>query len=301
MSDKLSLYEKEILETIKNHFDDSLTYLSNDPFNVNYYYLKDLKKHFYEDMSDETEKAYNKGHGSELKGEKPKIAALRSSSAMTYNIFGNYKDFRFEGIKYSNKYFEFNDLPTLKNSSAQANMDVLLEGHDKLLFFEMKMCEWLLNNSSREISISYLNPENYANPDVAKAFKETLLNFSKSELYNYDALQMFKHSLGIFNYISNKQESEVLKEIELINCIWDFKDDSALSKQSKDRYFTAKKNEEKGFDNFLSCVEPIRKLFSTKLNINFRIRKLSVSELISKLEIENETDSHKNFLTRYCF
>lgn len=298
MSNKLSLFEKEILETIKNHYDNSLSYLSNDPFNVDYYYLRDFKNHFYEAMSAETEKSYDRGRGSELKGDKPKIAALRSSSAMTYNIFGNYKGFLFEGFNYTNKYFEFNDLPTLKNSPAPANIDVFLEGSSKLLFFEMKMCEWLLNSSSREISISYLNPDNYSDSDVANVFKESLEKLSKVDLYNYDALQMFKHSLGIFNYVSNKPE---IKEVELINCIWDFEDLGTLSKQSKEKYLEAKKNEENGFKKFYSCMESVIKLFDTKLDITFRIRKISVSELISKLEINSESEGHKNFLSRYCF
>lgn len=293
-------YEKEILETIKNHFDNSLPYLSNDPSNVDCYYLKDFNKNFYEDMSAETKKSYEKGRGSELKGAKPKIAALRSSSAMTYNIFGNYKDFSFEGFRYTNKYFEFNDLPTLINSPAPANMDVFLESSSKLLFFEMKMCEWLFNSPSREISLSYLNPDNYSNPEVAEVFKEALEKLSKAELHNYDALQMFKHSLGIFNYVSNRSGINI-KEVELINCIWDFDDVETLSKKSKGKYFKAKENEEKGFNNFHSCMDPVIKLLKIKLDINFRIRKISVSELISKLEISSETEEHKNFLSRYCF
>ena len=49
------------------------------------------------------------------------------------------------------------------NDPFKANIDISLKNDKKLIFFEMKMCEWLLNYSSRNLSPSYSNPENYKN------------------------------------------------------------------------------------------------------------------------------------------
>lgn len=302
MADKIPEFEKEILTIIKNKFDPahSFAYCSNDPNNKFSYYLKEMDKHLYEPMDDISKKAYDDGKGSELKGKNPKICALRSSSALTYNIFGNYNSFEFENNKYYEKLFEFKDLPTLINSNAPANMDVFLKGDNKLIFFEMKMCEWLLNTSSREISISYLKPENYSDSKLADCAINCIKNMANTELYNYDALQMFKHTLGIYNYLQNKKNSTP-KEVELINCIWSFKNDSGLSPKSKKRYEDAVEDEKKGFEKFLSCMKQFIDLFTDTLHINLKIRMIFFEDLYKKLKIENETSEHKDFLSRYYF
>lgn len=301
MSDKIPEFEKEILTIIKNKFDPmhSFSYCSNDLNNKLSYYLKEINKHLYEPMNEISREAYDEGKGSELKGKNPKICALRSSSALTYNTFGNYQLFEFENNTYYEKHFEFKDLPTLKNSNAPANIDVFLKGDNKLIFFEMKMCEWLFNTPSKEISLSYLNPENYSDSDkLAKNAIDCIMNLARSELHNYDSLQMFKHSLGIYNYLCNNDSP---KEIELINCIWSFKDVSSLSIDSRITYEKKMKNEEKGFKNFLECMEPLIYLFKESFDITFNIRMISFANLYEKLKILNESSEHKEFLKRYYF
>ena len=109
MSDKIPEFEKEILTKIKKKFDPthSFSYCSDDENNKFSYYLKEIDNHLYEPMDDVSRKAYDDGKGSELKGTNPKICALRSSSALTYNTFGNYQLFEFENNKYYEKHFEF--------------------------------------------------------------------------------------------------------------------------------------------------------------------------------------------------
>ena len=181
-------------------------------------------------------------------------------------------------------------------------MDVFLKGDNKLIFFEMKMCEWLFNTSSREISLSYLNPNNYSNSDkhLAECAITCIKNLAHSELYNYDALQMFKHTLGIYNYLCKNKDNSP-KTIELINCVWKFKDVTGLSPKSESRYKKAIEEEKAGFENFLDCMKPFIDLFDDTLYMNFKIRMFFFKELYNNLKIENESSKHKEILKRYIF
>lgn len=299
MSSKISKYEHDILKTIKKHFGDSENYYSNNEYDKNAYYLKlkDFNKRFYHSMDQETKNAFDKGKGSELKGKQPKILALRSSSAMTYTLFGNYKKFKFEANEYTDKNFEFNtDLQTIKGTNA--NLDVFLKGKEKTLFFEMKMCEWLLDTPSKDISIRYFNPENYSDSNLAEAAITCLKGIAKEPFEQYDALQMFKHTLGIYNYF---KKNIVHNNIELLNCVWKFDDKELLTSDSKKKYEESIKREKTEFESFKKIMQPLIELFDKK----FDIRLIWFSDLFEKLKIKADTDDikqHKSFIeTKYIF
>ena len=99
------------------------------------FYFQRLEDNLIEAMCEETEKAYRSGDGNELE---EKMRALRSSSAMTYNLLGNgtveVKDDSpfFVPGKYVVSYEE--QLSTIKRNPHKANLDAYLKGEKQLIF-----------------------------------------------------------------------------------------------------------------------------------------------------------------------
>ena len=98
------------------------------------YYFENLEDNLYEKMSDRTRGFFEAGSVEELKD---KMFALRSSSAMTFNLLGNdsitVKPNNFLGAgEYKIEYEK--RLDTLQKNKTPANLDAFLEKTDELYF-----------------------------------------------------------------------------------------------------------------------------------------------------------------------
>lgn len=115
-------------------------------------------------MSETFKCKYKCGSGNELKY---KMRALRSSSAMTYNIFGNNSklvivDNRIGKGRYKIEYEkQFHTLNSFVKGMP-ANIDVFLysEENKEAVACEMKMAEWILNKPTG-LKEAYLIEKNY--------------------------------------------------------------------------------------------------------------------------------------------
>lgn len=258
------------------------------------FYFENLDDNFYEPMADDIKAAYDNGAGNE---RTDKMHALRSSSAMTYNLLGNgpviVKENSIIGSGTYRLQYE-KQLETLKNSKAPATLDAFLEKDDELCFCEMKLFEPLYHKTNflKELSSNYDDMDRYIFTDSAYSFTESLDKLKISDIKRYDACQMYKHALGIYNYV--RQNELKGKKVTLLNCVWimdaDLKDEkSALQyKQIEDEEYS-------GFVKFKDCMFNVINAFS-KLGIDFSIKFVTVKEFVELLDIPEEK---KNWLNRY--
>ena len=138
------------------------------------FYFQEFDDNLIEPMSEKTNTAYGSADGNELE---EKMRALRSSSAMTYNLLGNGtvkvkedSPFFVPG-KYMVSYEK--QLATIKRNPHKANLDAYLEGEKQLIFCEMKMTEWLFNRPGY-LRESYMRKE-YILSNVDQALTSLML------------------------------------------------------------------------------------------------------------------------------
>ena len=258
------------------------------------YYFENLEDNLYEKMSDRTRGFFEAGSGEELKD---KMFALRSSSAMTFNLLGNdsitVKPNNLLGAgEYRIEYEK--QLDTLQKSKALANLDALLEKADEICFCEMKLFEPLYHKTSfqKELPSSYEDMERYIYLDSAYSFKESIEKLKASGIKRYDACQMFKHTLGIYNY-ARKNELKG-KKITLLNCIWTL-NESLGDKKLDQQYNQIALEERNEFNKFIECMFNPINAFS-KFGIDFSIKLITEKDLESILNISEEK---RKWLKRY--
>ena len=273
------------------------------------YYFKELNANLLYEMSNRVYHYYNEGSGSELKkrtrkGKKipPKMLALKSSSAMTFNIFGN-GDANGNIIILGNEYglpigkykLEYEkQLPAL-NSRAPANLDACLSSEAATLFFEMKMTEWFGTPSA--LSPSYLKEDAHF-PD--EKFRQLMQSLMKSYLTltkeqdnqggykcktkHFDAFQIMKHIFGIYNGIHEGKLPKV-PVIKIIVGFWTAPD-ADFFKGDKNLYSAYQDAEEEmrqEFRIFYDGLEDINDLFGAQ-GICFELKLLTVREIVECLE-----------------
>ena len=258
------------------------------------YYFEKLEDNLYERMTDRTKSFFESGSGEELRD---KMFALRSSSAMTFNLFGNdlitlkpndvlgVGDY---GIEYEKQ------LDTLQKSKAPANLDAFLKKDDELCFCEMKLFEPLYHKTSfqKELPSSYEDMERYIYLDSAYSFKESIEKLKASGIKRYDACQMFKHTLGIYNYARKNELKE--KKITLLNCIWTL-NESLGDKKLDQQYKQIEQEEWNEFNKFIECMFNPINAFS-KIGIDFSIKLITEKDLESILDLSEEK---RKWLERY--
>ncbi|MEG0375241.1 MAG: hypothetical protein RR547_12925 [Raoultibacter sp.] len=266
------------------------------------YYVKYLEDNLVQPMDVVHVEEYSKGTGVEL-GEK--MRALRSSSAMTFNLLGNKEIHVLDSTvipkgRYGVQY-EY-QLSTLVMNPNKANLDARLTSEDKktVVYCEMKMVEWLLG-WMKMLRVSYLDPARYLIPeDEAQIFIELFQKFivpeanmkgsHKTRLVRFDALQMAKHLLAIYSNLDN----EGARTIKLVNCVWEIKDVSLLPAQ-EERYVTMLAAEKREFKEFACAAEPVFELFSRK-GINFSLEYVPFDRFLGCLE---KTKEQQRKLARY--
>lgn len=274
------------------------------------YYFEELENNLIYEMLSIVRESYEKGSGNEFKNRAykgkelpPKMHALKSSSAMTFNIFGN-------GDEKKSKYIYINiinnkhNLPQgkykltyeekLRALGSPANLDVCLssESENAILFFEMKMTEWLVGGPS-PLRVAY-NPKNHGDSypeEIAVLFDKYIEKEKDSDDYKiyhsekngdnfkctkqyFDVFQIIKHMLGIYNH-----KDEPLKKIILVIGYWTLPDGLLKDVAQKNNYEYIKTEFEKEVDEFISCVEYKNavELFKPE---SFEVKRMTVSQIV---------------------
>ncbi len=301
-------FKNEILVALKEKFvmiKEDATFDSLMSSSQRQFYLEDYNGNIFEDMVPSHEKEYVRGSGSELKLN---MRALRSSSAMTYNLLGNNSvTFKPNNIIPEGPYLiEYEkQLRTLKGNGKPANLDAQLLNVEKetVIFCEMKMVEWLFNSPGR-LKNAYLAKENYLHDESFTAFNEvfeSLIDHSSASssdnkcIYKrYDAFQMIKHTLGIYNAVKNG-EYDKFHEIRLINCVWKSDSSSNLESEIYEKFKKYDIKHLNEFEDFKIKIQPIISLFSS-MNVDFDILYLSLNEFLALIDKSSE---QLKYLERY--
>lgn len=309
-------YSYEILSLLKDQY---LKSVGNKKFQISQsgndisarqFYLETLEDNLIEPMSEEVKCKYECGSGNELKD---KMKALRSSSAMTYNIFGNNPKLAlFDNrigkgiykIEYEKQFHTLNSFV----KGMPANLDVFLysEENKEAVACEMKMAEWILNKPTG-LKEAYLIEKNYIDEissttfiPIAKKLVEITNNNGVylNKLKRYDALQMFKHTIACYN--ASKSKSYKVNKLTLVNCVWELSSINNLnvSDKTKEKYKKEVAEEKLQFDIFYNTIiNNAKHLFKT-IGVDFDIKYYSLEDFIKIINLSNE---EKAYLKRYIF
>lgn len=281
------------------------------------YYLENLDDNLFRPMDESALEAYAKGSGSEVSSGK--MNALRSSSALTYNLFWNQmaglENPGESGIGAGNYRVEFEkQFRTLKKSAGgnPANLDAfLLCGKtNEAVACEMKMMEWIFNAPGK-LKAKYLDEKNYIDEESGKVFVSAARELirttdfedpeAEKEVYpsvttRYDAFQMFKHAVACYTAIVS-EEPRKIKKLTLVNCAWTLSDPALLPEKSRERYLREERVELEEFEVFRNAMEPVKALFKAK-GVDFDIKFFKFSDFLALFE---KTEEEKNYLRRYTF
>ena len=303
-------YTKEILDLLKDRY---IQLFGNKTFSdvseMQSYWLKDFKDNLIHPMDANAKKAYGEGAGNEIKTGK--IGALKSSSALTYNIFWD----QIAEIIHANGHIgngvykvEFEKkLRTLKSSSISAHLDAFLYcKHTKeAIACEMKMTEWIFNKPGL-LRASYLKPESYFDSDFGTVMVPLAKELMKYEypmpileeypcgMERYDAFQMFKHVSACYTACKTQNPGEIRK-LTLVNCAWTLQNPSVLSAESYSQYIAEERIERMEFDQFKRTMEPIKKCFSD-IGVDFDVCFYSFNDFLAMF---NKTTEELDYLRRY--
>lgn len=269
------------------------------------YYFPTIEKNLVEPMDDRHKNEYSSGSGNELH---TKMRAIRSSSAMTFNLLGNdevkiKKNGMFLNGSYRIEYEK--KMPTLRVSRQPANLDAYLCSEDgkEGIFCEMKMTEWIFNRPGM-LKEAYLNKENYLDNGGYDVFSNVFKNLIKSTAINgtdynsiftrYDAFQMMKHTLSIYNSFKEGQFKEV-KKATLINCVWEMQNPQILGTKYENKYRLCLEKEHLEYEIFRKKYQPIIELFKG-IGISFEMKYLTFFQFLNILDKKQE---QRNLLERY--
>ncbi|MEE1136982.1 MAG: hypothetical protein U0M02_00685 [Acutalibacteraceae bacterium] len=277
--------------------------------------LKDLNNNLIEPMSVAVIKRYNNGDGNELES---KMKSIRSSSAMTYNLFGNKKKvllFGGTGISRGTYNVTFEEQISPLKSGRKANLDAFLVKDDgtEVVACEMKMMEWFAKNNG-ELSTSYFDEKKYHNYEkefieFAEKIKgekvertkkkngvEKTRTVYKSNMERYDCFQMFKHLLACYNYCT---EHKNVKKLTLVNCVWELNDPTLIqSEKMRNEYIEMLETEHREFKSFKSYAEFVKKLFKDNTGTDFEVVYYSFADFSNMIELSIR---EKEYLKRYIF
>lgn len=301
--DKVLKEEKRILKELGYELNESC---ANPKYPDKYY--KEYVYNLYENMIDQHKIEYGGGSGGELheSDSKPaKMAAIRSSSAMTFNILGNTdivlkeeNALNHSAGKYYITYEKQHE--TIDNGKKQqpANLDAMLVSEDgeELIFCEMKMLEWFSNNSG-ELKLAYKTEKNYIHPELAPQFLKAIdvleSSSANKDFEHYDVWQMFKHTLAIHNYMCEKGWDKVRK-VSLLNVVFE-PDESIFDEQELLAYQIQKEKEHKGFERFKYALEEAGLI---KTAGKFEVKYLSAKQFMDCFQMTNKK---RKYLKRYTF
>lgn len=291
------------------------------------FYFRSYRDNLIRGMDPQHVGEYGGGSGGEMtaKGKRPaKMASIASSSAMTFNILGNCTvdikpNFGFTPGSYSVKYEK--QMPTLNKGSNPANLDAFLYNLDEqeAIFCEMKMLEWL--GKPGVLKAAYLKKENYFNAEAFEVFSkiaeamQCATGEEDQDAYascfaQYDAWQMFKHTLAIYNATSKYVEGQLdegdsmngwFKKITLANVVFEMDESIIDDERIKEKYMEAEQCEHAEADRFIEIMmDPaygLEDLFRKHCGVEFDIKYISVHDFVRMLDKDGEELAA---LKRYC-
>jgi len=344
--------ERSCLEELGHGLDNERG--RNDKYRTEYY--RTFRGNLYEQMEQQHIEEYGGGSGGEMKDKRypAKMSSIRSSSAMTFNLLGNrtaiIKQNPYglsEGI-YSVAYEK--KMPTLLGRNP-ANLDAYLcltgkTGKTEAIFCEMKMMEWIINTPGC-LNNAYKDEDNYfakLKPDgktsvsvflkaitmleqvmplheIAKKVTvgdEVRINSKKVHFFqNYDAWQMFKHTLGIYN-MTSRHTLEAMRDkynntsvvdvcemrnkfakVTLLNVVFEPPTKIIRDEKNREKLIAFKASEHKEFElKFKSSMmeSGVLQLFIDDCGFEFDIMYMSAKEFMLLLEM---TEDRWKYLSRY--
>ena len=237
------------------------------------FYVRNLRDNFVRSMDSCHEEQYRRGSGRELDD---KMRALRSSSAMTFNLIGNKYcviDENELGLPHGRYSVEYeHQVPTLKiKGGAPANIDAWLESDRAggvVIAFELKMMEWLTSSSSL-LKDKYLDPANYSH-GVGDVFAGLAEKLKLERFVRYDWAQMFKHTVALMNEMLDRCCGERISTLVLLNVVWE-PVRPTLHQAMTERYYEMLLQEHGEFARFKEIMEPAKALFMDLCGVDFSI------------------------------
>ena len=235
----MTVKEKDILEALKEALkqatiasDNKVT--DNDFLQQGYrtdggessenciYYLEDYQKNI--NYSSNHIGEYDDAQGGERRTNRwglVPMAALRSSAALTYNIFGDKPYCRIYGNKWhlcpGDYLLEYEwQSETIKGH--MANLDAYLHNGDCHLFVEMKMLEPLTRFHP------FKSYQQYKDSDCPNEFINAFDSYMDTPPLHFDAFQMIKHLLAIYNHFKKTKHND-RQQVVLLNCHWEPSED----------------------------------------------------------------------------
>lgn len=297
------------------------------------FYYNDYKDNLYYPMSESVLASYEKGNGGETKPQTiqrygrtfttpAKMASIVSSSAMTFNLLGNdpvsiTKDGVLPCGIYDIEYEKRMHILTCGNKPAHLDAFLSDEQCKTAIFCEMKVLEWLGELS--KLRASYLSDKYYfkadfdavPHPKNAYEFFVKWANALESVSFKrYDAWQMFKHLLAIYNYTSfvtqesinkfdhNKSMAGKYNHIVLANVVNEFPAWLIDDEKTRDEYEKALAEERAEAQIFIDTMRDceIPWIFDNNCNSGIQIEYLSSKQFAESFDMP---DSKREYLKRY--
>jgi hypothetical protein len=293
------------------------------------FHYKSYQDNLYDLMADHVLKAYSEGSGSELhpyvrfgKQCPAKMSSIASSSAMTFNLLGNTQATILpekqlpQGV-YQVQYEK--QMYTINLGSGPANLDAFLsnESSKTAIFCEMKLLEWL--NEPGTLKESYRNSKYYFTADDSAVscpidayaiFQELIEKITNAKFKRYDAWQMFKHLLAIYNYTSFTTKNAVeafgmipsmagmYNHIILANVVNEFPPERIQDEKTREEYIAVLQQEQIEASRFMEIIRNsgIPHLFDNNCNAGIEVQYMSAKDFSDSLDMPQ---AKRNYLTRY--
>lgn len=312
------------------------------------FYYKNYEDNLYCPLGEQAHEAYDKGSGAEMRPTEKlvrgklvqspaKMASIVSSSAMTFNLLGNdpitvFSDSVIPIGKYNVQYEK--QMYTVKKGSNPANLDAFLsnESAKTAVFCEMKFLEWL--SSPGKLKDAYLDEDYYFKPDntsvgcpinayevfhdvITKLIGGTVPDKKKpghnllcSIFDHYDAWQMLKHLLSIYNYTSFVTQKTVeafakipsmaglYDRIILLNVVNEFPAECVEDSVARAEYLKAMEREQEEAEIFRTILmnSEIPHLFDNNCNAGIEIKYVSAKKFADAIEMPEDK---RDYLKRY--
>ena len=286
---------KEVLEKVAGS--ENLDFYAESTKDVDAkFYLNHGEKNFYNSV-----KPKHKLHGY--------YNSVASSAAFAFNILGeDEKNFgKGNVINYLNEEFvvkEYEKELKPLNNRESAHLDCFIASRNKDVYIETKLTEWLY--APKNLAEAYLERDGYRNVDIYEHFSKFFMDFIddpvmkdsedriRSTFTRYDAIQMFIHSLGIFNKYTGKN-----KKVELWNIVWDIDSINVKNKcELINQYINMYTEESEEAKEFIDYANKFIVPYFKNNAIDFEIKYIPFSEFYKNVKYENVTD-RKEYLKRY--
>lgn len=263
------------------------------------FYLKHLEDNLVWRMESSHFDEYMEGDGGEIVSGS--MCALRSSSAMTFNLLGNSGCVVKEGdtVLDAGRYgisYEYKPAIPLKRGR-KANLDALLvgDGGRVVVACEMKLLEWL-TSTPKPLVESYTRKESYRYAEVADAFVEVAGSCRTAKALDvYDAPQMFRHLTALYNACREGEWPEIRKLV-LLNCVWEPNLDDFPEMETRVALGELVRRERNGFAAFKADCKPLFECFKN-LGIDLFIEYRTTADLVELIE---RPVKEQALLQRYC-